>query len=75
MIPSFLDLHQDPEPQTLNSLRQVAMCMRALREGCSPEDLHRLLIGVSVSGTDLLPWFDQLLGCCRCEGCGRFDWG
>ncbi|GAX74672.1 hypothetical protein CEUSTIGMA_g2120.t1 [Chlamydomonas eustigma] len=44
---------------------QSALCVRALREGCSPEDLHRLLIGISHSGDDLLPWFDKLVGCCR----------
>ena len=26
------------------------MCVRALREGCPPEDMHRLLIGVSGQG-------------------------
>lgn len=39
--------------------------MRALREGCSPEDLHRLLIGVSAGGFNVMPFMD-LLGCCRC---------
>ena len=27
--------------------------------------MHRLLLGVSGAGQDLLPWFGRLLGCCR----------
>ena len=39
--------------------------MQAMREGCSAEDLHRLLICHSSSGEDIKPWFDSMLGSCQ----------
>jgi hypothetical protein len=42
-------------------LQECLLLERAIIAGCSPEALHRLLLGVTASGVNVLPWL-QLMG-------------
>ncbi|KAG1679240.1 hypothetical protein FOA52_009269 [Chlamydomonas sp. UWO 241] len=53
-------------PWDVLSLTQREAATSALREGCSPEDMHRLLLGRSSgTGFNVMPWFDALAGAAR----------
>lgn len=44
--------------------QECLLLERALISGCSPETLHRLLLGVTADGVNMLPWL-QLVGAGR----------
>ncbi|KAG2499096.1 hypothetical protein HYH03_003279 [Edaphochlamys debaryana] len=51
-------------PWELLQADEGALTLTALRAGVPPHDVHRLLLGVSATGVNVLPWC-HLLGVCR----------
>uniref|UniRef100_A0A7S3VUA7 Uncharacterized protein n=1 Tax=Dunaliella tertiolecta TaxID=3047 RepID=A0A7S3VUA7_DUNTE len=52
-------------PWELIKEEESHLTQQALREGCSPKDMHRLLLGVSFNNCNILPWVNNFMGCCR----------
>lgn len=52
-------------PWELVSDEETALAQQALREGCTAEDMHRLLLGVTFTNCNIMPWVDMYLGACR----------
>ncbi|KAF5826650.1 hypothetical protein DUNSADRAFT_2447 [Dunaliella salina] len=52
-------------PWELIKEEESHLTQQALREGCSPKDMHRLLLGMSFNNCNILPWVNQFMGCCR----------